>query len=235
MRTLITLFLLLVATLLYSQSFSYPVIQQKGQQIKDFVPPNWVVLDSAAGDLNKDRVTDVALVLQYKDSVTLIKKEGTLTDTVITQPRLLLVLFTDALTKHLTVAAKSNTFILNHDNPSMDDPFQDIKITNGLLNINFQLFYNMGSWYITTTSYKFRYQNGQLVLIGADHNSMHRATNEIENYSYNFLTKKRSYTTGKANSKKNKTTWKNLQLPRLKTLTTLQQPYTWEVEENVFL
>ena len=50
----------------------------------------------------------------------------------------------------------------------MNDPYQEMAIKNGVLEIKFHLFYNMGSWYVTNSAYKFRYQQHQFVLIGAD-------------------------------------------------------------------
>jgi hypothetical protein len=93
----------------------------------------------------------------------------------------------------------------------------------------------MGSWYVTNAVYKFRYQQEQFVLIGADHSSFHRATHDFEDYSYNFLTKKRVWIKGNDNKGTKKTTWKSLNVPALKTLKNFSEPFTWEVETNVYL
>jgi len=117
----------------------------------------------------------------------------------------------------------------------MEDPYQSMKIEKGVLYIDFQLFYGVGSWVITSTTYLFRYQDKDFVLIGAENKSFDRASQNYEDYSFNFLTKKWSLTSGNDGTKqKPKTDWYTLDLKELKTLTTLKQPYRWEVIKDVF-
>jgi hypothetical protein len=179
-------------------------------------------------------VPDVALVLQHKDSIQMTNgKEWK--DTVVTQPRILLLLFKNKASNNYYVATQHNSFILNHDDAGMEDPYDDITIKDGTVQIDFQLFYNTGSWYVTNVSYKFRYKNDQFYLIGADYYSIHRASHNYEQYSYNFLTKKRSVTKGNDDNKYKQTTWKVLTATTLKTLRSLEAPFTWEVEKDIFL
>jgi hypothetical protein len=88
---------------------------------------------------------------------------------------------------------------------------------------------------VTNTTYKFRYQQGQFVLIGADNSYFHRASHEFENYSYNFVTKKRSLTKGSDAKGTKKTTWQPLKITTLKTLKTFLVPFTWELEKGCLL
>ncbi|MBC7829669.1 MAG: hypothetical protein H7122_18140 [Chitinophagaceae bacterium] len=216
----------------HGQNFIYPSINSNGYKLSDFVPLGWSILDSAKGDLNKDGINDAAIILEYNDSITFVKSRE---DTVLTQPRMLLILFKTALDNNFRVAAQSNSFILNHDSPAMDDPYQELKIDKGVLRIRFHMFYNIGSWYVTNTSYKFRYQQGEFILIGADYYSFHRASLDFEEYSYNFLTKKRSFTKGNDNKGTKKTTWKSVKISMPKTLKTFKEPFTWEVEKDLYL
>lgn len=231
MRHVLTFILTFAIGLSYGQEFSYPSIKSNGKTIADFIPKSWAVLDSTYGDLNKDGLEDAAIVLQHKDSITLVNN----IDTVLTQPRILLILFKNPSNNGFQLIEQSNSFILKHDNSGMDDPFQELAITNGILVLTFQLFYNMGSWYVTNATYKFRYQKGQFALIGADKSSFHRATHDFEDYSYNFLTKKRILTKGNDNAKKHIRNSKTISLSSLKTLKTLNKPFTWEVEKDIYL
>lgn len=235
MRPFLTFILLLSFKCLFAQSFIYPTIKQSGSSIRDFIPKGWTILDSTSGDLNKDNLNDYALILQHADSVTIVKTEDDIQDTVITQPRMLLILFKVPSTNALNLTEQNNSFILNHDNPDMDDPYQSIKIDKGILQLSFRLFYYMGSYSVNTATYKFRYQNSQFTLIGADNNSFDRASHDFEEYSYNFLTRKRSLTTGNDENRTKKTEWKTFNLTTPKTLKTFSKPFTWEVEENVYL
>ena len=141
-RAILALMMLFVSALAISQNFTYPAVNQKGEKLSDFVPAGWTILDSAIGDLNRDGAIDAAIVLQLQDSVKLTKAED---DTVITQPRMLLVLFKDAYLKQFFVKERSNSFILPHDNPQMEDPYQELVISKGVLQIKFHFFYYMVS------------------------------------------------------------------------------------------
>lgn len=232
MRHFLTFILIIYFSISYGQNFFYPSIKATGQSIIDFVPTGWTILDSAYGDLNKDGTKDAAIIIQHRDSISLVNSLG---DTVLTQPRILLVLFRKPSENSFNLIEQSNSFILKHDDSAMDDPYQELAINNGTLEIRFYLFYNMGSWYVTNAAYKFRYQQGQFLLIGADNSSFHRATQDFEDYSYNFLTKKRTLTKGNHNKGTKKTTSKSLNISQLKTLRTFSEPFTWEVETDLYL
>ncbi|MEO6836778.1 MAG: hypothetical protein ABI185_00215 [Ginsengibacter sp.] len=235
MKILATIFLALILGTSSGQSFNYPSIKQKGNSIHDFVPKGWIILKSTKGDLNNDQYNDIAFVLQHRDSVSLSKDEDGISDTVITQPRILIIAFFNNVKKQYDLVEQSNSFILYYDNPSMDEPFQNISIANQILKINFSIFYNMGSWQTSTNSYKFRFNDNEFKLIGADYNSTMRNTGETEDRSYNFLTKKVRVITGNIENNKRKTKWKPVDAKKLKTFKTFTQPFTWEVEKDFFI
>jgi hypothetical protein len=231
MKPFLTFLFLLYYGWGFSQNFVYPTIKTEGQKTSDFVPKGWKILKIATGDLNKDNTEDFAFVLQRIDSVTILNLDK---DTVLTQPRILLIAFANK--DKLTIVQQSNTFILNHDNPMMEDPFADLSIKNNVLSLNFTSFANMGSWTMGNSIYKFRFQNQIFELIGVEQQSIHRASLEFENYSFNFLNKK--YTIEKGNENENtkpKIKTKPLNIATLKNLQTFVQPYTWEIVEGVFL
>lgn len=235
MKRLLTIIFFLTFGFACGQDFSYPIINSQGRDVNSFIPHGWTLLDSTQGDLNKDNHNDLALVIQHIDSVTILKNDFDYTDTVLTQPRILIILFYDQTTNQYQLVEQSNSFILNHDNPNMEEPFQDISISNGVLQIAFQIFMNAGGWGMSNNTYKFRYQDNQFALIGADYNSLNRGSGEIENRSYNFLTKKVKVATGTIESDKEKVVWRTIDLKELKTIKTFKKPFTWEVEKNYYL
>ncbi|MEO9021185.1 MAG: hypothetical protein ABI237_14300 [Ginsengibacter sp.] len=235
MKIVATLFLALILSTSYGQGFAYPSIKQIGNSINDFVPKGWIILKSAKGDLNRDKLNNIAFVLQHRDSVSLIKNDDGYSDTVITQPRILVIAFYNKATKKYDLNEQSNSFILYHDNPTIDDPFQIISIANKVLQIDFSIFYSMGSWEMSSNSYKFRFQDNEFKLIGADYNSTMRNTGETEDRSYNFLTKKVAITTGNISDDKQKTEWKSIDYKKLKTFKTFTQPFTWKVQKDFLI
>ena len=232
MRYTLILILTILFNISYGQTFLYPVIKSNGQSIVEFIPEGWTVLDSAYGDLNKDGLNDAAIILQLNDSILLVNNTE---DTVLTQPRILLLIFKNAANNKFSLIEQSNSFILKHDNSIMDDPYQSIAIDKGILRIDFHLFYNMGSWYSTSSTYKFRYDRKQFILIGTDLSTIHRATLDYEDYSFNFLTKKRSCIKGNEEKSIKKKSLKSFVLASLKTFKTFQEPYSWEIEADINL
>jgi len=216
----------------------YPQIPQSGNTLTEFTPKSWMVLDTAIGDLNKDGAQDMAFVLQAKDSVTFTKRFTTDPkdiDTVRALQRMLVITFFNKESKRFQLVEFSNTFILMHDNPYMDEPFGDITITNGVLKLDFHIWYSMGSWSTIESSYKFRYDNNVFTLVGADYIYLLRNTGDTDERSYNFITNKVQVKTTKGSNGNTKTTWKNLQLTTLKTFKTFTEPYSWEIEKNIML
>lgn len=232
MRILLTIIFLLHCGFVFGQNFSYPSINMQAKDINNFIPNNWKLLDSAQGDLNKDKQTDLALILQYKDSILIVNKDD---DSIVTQPRILIILLYDPPTNQYQLVEKSNSFILYHDDPNMEDPYQDISINSGILKIDFSFFMFSGGWGMYHNSYKFRFQDKSFVLIGADESYVHRATGESEDRSYNFLTKKVKVSTGTISSDKQKVIWRTIDLKEQKTLKTFKEPFSWEVEKDFYL
>ncbi len=221
-----------------SQDFTYPIVKKEGQKITDFIPNGWAIHDSANGDLNNDKIKDLAMVLQRKDSITIFKNVDGLIDTVKTLPRILVILFRDNSKNKYILVEQSNSFILSSENPSVDDPFQSIKIVKEILLLEFRIFSNVGSWYTTNSIYRFRFQNNSFNLIGADNNSIYKETLDYQYYTYNFIAEKWCMTEGNADeesTQKVKTECYSLELKELKTFKTFTQPYTWEITSGIYL
>lgn len=219
----------------YGQQFTYPKIATHGKSIADFIPKNWSLLDSTSGDLNNDQGEDLAFIIQFRDTVFLEKTEDGFSDTVSTQPRILIIAFYDPVINQYRLIEQSNTFILDHDNPNMEEPFQDMSVSGGVLKINFEIFMNMGSWEMSDMTYKFRYLDNEFILIGAEFKSTSRASGETEDHSYDFLSKRVKISTGNISTGKQKTKWQGIYIEKLKTLKTFDQPLTWEVEKGDYL
>jgi hypothetical protein len=220
----------------FPAEFDYPQLEKYGQKAEDFVPKNWKIISKASGDLNGDKIADSAVVVKGSAAKFLNKNDGLGNPEYDTNPRMLIVLFKNAVENRYEVAEQSNNFILIPDSPTMSEPFKSVKIKNGVLQLDFEQWYSAGSWGTTEASYKFKHLKGEFVLIGADKTESMRNTGETETRSYNFLTNRMSVTTGNfAGKAKPKTRWKTFKVKETKTFRTFKEPFSWEIEPDYFI
>ena len=178
--------------LITSETEEYPTdFPEQGNKMEDFVPKHWSAIMKVDGDLNKDGLTDTALIVEQENPENISVTEYN--DTLNTNPRALLVLFKQENGTYKLAAKNDKGFIEPpKENSSLLDPLGegDINIKNNTLRLKFQYFFSAGSWYITNVEYVFRYQNSHFELIGVETNSFHRATGEETIVSFNLSTNK---------------------------------------------
>jgi hypothetical protein len=211
---------------------SHPPIKKTASKINEFVPAGWKLIAEAKGDLNKDGLIDVALVIENTDPKNFISNADRLGgDTLNTNPRYVLVAF-KMKNGLYEMVAKNASFIPTQNStqsPCLTDPFGEngsIEIAKGLLSIHFQNFYSCGAWEIYNFDYIFRYQNQKFELIGYNKSSMHRSSGEQTSTTLNFSTMKMNYTNGTNAFKdggKPKTTWKTIKPRKLLELNTITE------------
>lgn len=242
-KILITLFLLFnFAAVSPAQDFvvpaesDYPQLRKEASKCEDFVPQKWELVSKASGDLNRDNAPDCVLVIKGTDAKFRNKNDGLGADVYDTNPRILVILFKNAGKNLYELAKQSNSFIVMPDSPTMTEPFQEAAVKNGVLQLSFEQWSSAGSWAAAQTSYKFRFQNGDFVLIGADKTESMRNSGEMEIRSYNFLTRKVRIETGNFSSdKKGKVIWRAFKLDKLKTFDTFKAPFGWEIERDYYI
>jgi hypothetical protein len=222
-RRFLWLLLLTVGLRAYAQETAhvYPAIKRSGARVRDFVPAGWDTLATAKGDLNKDSLADVAVVIQRKKTTS--SAEDGFPEA---EPRLLLVLF--GARTGLNLACQSNVAILLADaGGAMGDPFEQLAIERGTLVTG---FYG-GSRDKWNMSYRYRYQQGDFYLIGAD--AWGGNESYAYKYSYNLLTGRlqveaqHEETPGK--NRKYQKVVKPANLPLLKSF----EPWSLQVAEDI--
>lgn len=234
MKQLFLFLLVLCNSVGLTQTLRYPdiVIYQNLKTVNEFIPPGWAILNSASGDLNKDGLEDVAVVLQYQDTLKFVDYE---TGKVVTgRPRLLFILFRNADGSYRGAEQALPSYVLMNNNPEMQDPFRSIGIKKGILEIGFQLLHRTGNWDEINSIYKFRWQ-GNFALIGADLHIFKKADSQHFDYSYNFSTMQRDLTKSTVNGIPVTTTEAIFPDYGLKNLGTIRPPFTWEIENGIFL
>ncbi len=210
------------------QPFAYPALPATGKNTDAFVAGGWTIKGKAIGDLNGDKVADVAMILEYKDIVSEVRRKD---DTSQAHPRILVVLFKEG--EHYKLAAQQNTFILRErEGTGMgEDPYDEPVISKGVLTINFQLLRSH-------LNYDFRYRDNNFYLISATDVGV--SANIMYEWDFNFLTKQIVHTWGESTDEndhtaRKKTARKVIPPQALKKLSELQKPYDWEVMKGVVI
>jgi len=123
-------------------------------QYKDpgqFIPPQFTILDSASGDLNKDGIKDMVLILKNN-------YETQNTDT--TRP--LLLLLGNKSGKYQLLARNDNVVLCMGCGGVFGDPYQGISIKNGYFSIE---HYGGSSWRWTRIiTFRFNAKTNQFIL-----------------------------------------------------------------------
>ena len=201
---------------------------QKAKSINDFVPKGWKILKDengsnfiAKGDLNKDKLEDVAIIIEKNDKKNIKKNDNFGPNELNLNPRILLILFKEKDGTYSLVAKNDKGFIKSEgseDNPALMDTLSNISIKKNVLKITFNYFMSAGSWATSTEVYIFRFQNNVFELIGYESNSYMRNTGEEEKVSINFSTNRVKSTTGgnmfEEKENKPKDEWKNVEFEK---------------------
>ena len=175
---------------------------QKANKVEDFIPKGWKSVVVKKGDLNKDKIDDVVLVIEKNDPKNFKKNEESYqTSPENHNPRIILVLFKDKNSKYALVAKNDKGFIIspgeayesglqNLESPDFDnDLSKSITIKNNTLRIFTFAELTRSS---SSSIYIFRYQNNRFELIGLENQNVFGNAEYMDtyNYSFNFSTKK---------------------------------------------
>ncbi len=208
-------------------------VNAQNKSPEQFIPQGWKLIMKETGDLNKDKLDDLVMVIEENNKDNLIPNERLGEDTLNLNPRTILVLFKQKNGGYYLVSKNDKGFApTQHDveNPCLADPLLiegHIGIEKGILIINYNYWLSCGSWYVNKAEYKFRFQNNAMELIGFDHHEFHRATGDASSTSINFSTKKIEETTGLNNfedtQSNKKTQWHTFHFPKLLRLQDLDE------------
>jgi hypothetical protein len=220
MRTLLTILIIFILGLVQGQPvnlFAFPLIKNKGQTISSFIPDRWTLLDSTSGDLNGDNRIDIAFVIESKDSLTTFthqEQQGEVFVEVNKSEkylrRILLIILKDSLADNFNLIEQNNTIILCHEDRTKVDPFEDIKIENRILKI-FYVAKSIDNSNGSASTYSFRYQDGEFLLIEAERQLYSEFPPMLEVNKFDFINKKWSVSKGDPDKgQKPKTFWKDL-------------------------
>jgi hypothetical protein len=236
MRFLLVFFFLSVK-FCSAQTFQYPKFAKQGVSLDVLVPQNWKIIDTAYGDLNYDKLEDLALVVEYFLPVTESRAYGDNEMELIKEfqkPRVLVIYFKSKQTGNYVFASQNNNFILRaNEGGSMGDPLKNITISNQSLRLSFE----GGNNWRWKLDYEFRYHDKDWDLIRTNNIYYHSVSGEMTEKKYNFVDRKVSFISGNMFNRisLNNQTEENLYFSNLRTFATFKKPWTWEITKDNFL
>lgn len=189
-----------------------PDIPEAASTPQAFVPEGWKLEQQARGDINNDKIDDLALVIHSEDPKLIVgNPEGLGRDSFDSNPRSIIV----ALGRKgggYSLLGANHLLIPRVDNAVIDDPFdsEPMSIDKGALKISIRFWTSAGSWSMSNTTFTFGYRNNDLWLIGYDKDHIHRGSGEETITSVNLLTGKMSVGVGSIEHDKVKTQWVRL-------------------------
>lgn len=202
------LFLVFMLFIICSLNLLAVNVPEKASKIEDFIPKGWKELIVKKGDLNKDRIDDVVLLIQKDNPENImdmnLEYPPFFENNVNFNPIIILVLFKDKNSQYNLVAKNEKDFILSEgkaieeqleslkyisDNDFNKDFSKSISIKNNTLRIFTYVYHHKMS---SSSEYVFRYQNNRFELIGLEriYESVEDNYQYINKYSINFSTKK---------------------------------------------
>ena len=153
-RFLVLSFLLFIFYSLNLLAINFP---EKANKVEDFIPKGWKTLIIKKGDLNKDKIEDIVLVIQKNDPKNFRKAESGYVyipmDNANFNPIIILVLFKDKNSKYSLVGKNEDGFIVSegkaHEevleelySPNFDEDLSD-SISIKIILYEFILFMNL--------------------------------------------------------------------------------------------
>ncbi len=211
-----------------------PELAAKGRTLHEIIPTDWKILLKASGDLNGDGVEDLVVAIEASKRKGHTKIQLSESDTLEFKPRILGIYFGKHNGK-FKKKLQSNTFIVNHDTPTMDEPFKGLQILpNGDLQIDFYIWRCRECTTWSSHEYIFRFQNRAFELIEYKESVTQRVSGDEIYYNIDFQNKTLKITTetrNKDDEPEYEETLKKFELDHLKTIQSLGKPFEWEFQQ----
>lgn len=167
-----------------------PQIKSSAKNFDEFIPKGWILNYKVEGDLNKDKLTDIAAVIEQDIGDWLGKSDA---------PKRILIICFKQKDNSYKVSLQSSKAILRADEGGVyGDPFlEGLSCDRGSLVIDFYGG-SIDRWAMT---YRFRFQNNGWYMIGATILNLNLGTGKETINDYNLLTGKLIVTTGQEGGK----------------------------------
>lgn len=237
MKTKLILFLLLCHTAIHAQPFKFPILPEYGKSVESMIPQGWKIIDSISGDLNDDRIKDIAFVLEFYRPVKENRAYGDNNTEIITEvqkPRILAIYFRRSVNGSYRLSTQNNNFMLrSEEGGAMGDPIRPMNIQANKLILSFE---GGGNWR-WKLNYSFRHQDKEWLLTKANNYAYQEGSDEMNDKQYDFINNKKTVTSGRISSGTltNETFEQPLAVKPLKNFNSFKKPWTWEINPDEFL
>jgi hypothetical protein len=197
----------------------YPRLPERAASAAGFAPAGWTMESQTFGDLNRDGIPDVAVVLRQQDPRNVVANDAGLgANPLDTNPRVLAIAFRSGSSGDYILRLQNHTLIPRRVDPVLDDPLEEtggIAIERGTLLVSLHSFASAGGWTMSSVTYRFQFREERFALIGYDRHSVTRNSGETADVSINYLTGKMKVERGDIRHDKKKVVWKKLPIPSL--------------------
>lgn len=161
-------------------------------------PAGFEVLIKAEGDLNGDKRSDLAVILQKPaKKIPLAEQEFGQGQEIPPEHRHLIVYFNEGEGYKKVLQTQEGVIPVSRGGCHLDpmdtitvELEDSLKIEKGYLWLTFGDFYSCGSWQMGSRTYQVRYKNDLFSIIGEEEYNRHRASGEETSTSRNYLTGK---------------------------------------------
>lgn len=165
-----------------------------------FVPDGWYLEKTVEGDLDKDGLSDLALIIRQNDPKLVIDGNGLGTERYDGNPRTIVVALKQAAGGYLRIA-RNDQIIPVTGGAMIDDPIDNasdssLTIDRGVMRLNISFWASAGTWDTFNRTFSFRLKGTQLGLIGYDNHHVHRGSGALNIVSINYLTRRKKTETG---------------------------------------
>jgi len=165
-----------------------------------FVPDGWYLEKSVEGDLDKDGLPDLAIIIRQNDPELVIEGNGFGTDQYDGNPRTIVVALKQTGGGYLRIA-QNDQIIPVTGGAMFDDPIDNASdgsliIDKGVIRLNIGFWASAGTWDMFNRTFSFRLKGAQLGLIGYDNHHVHRGSGALNVISINYLTRRKKTESG---------------------------------------
>lgn len=187
---------------------AYPTLPSEAASAEGFAPKGWKIEARADGDLDGDARADLALVLRLQDPTNLLHEEMC-EKPFDTNPRILAVLLAKPGGGY-RLAVEDHALIPRRENSCQVEHFAGLAIEQGALRVDFERMMSAGGWDMGSTTFRWRWRDGALRLIGFDYSNVKRNTGALGRVSVNYLTRRAKISTGNIEDDRETVRWTRL-------------------------